>query len=363
VFLVPASRDPEEAKLDLVGAGLSIVGISALVYGLIQAPEVGWTDPEPMAAFVLGVIALAAFVWWESRVDEPMLDMKYFRNPAFSAGTAGLTLVFLSMFGVMFLFTQYFQLILGYSALSAAVRFLPIAPIMMIVAPLTPRISARFGANRTVAAGMTLVSIGFLLFALMEVDTQYPYVLGCMLVLISGIALTMSPMTAAIMSAVPPRRAGAGSAMNDTTRELGAALGVAVLGSVAASRYSAGIADAIAGLPADAQAAAGASLGGALQTAARLPQELGAELASAAEHAFVSGIHVAAITGAVLAAAAALMVLRFLPRQITQQGAMHDAVSSAEDVAELGLGGTLPVFADTPLGDDDAVGVARNSPG
>ena len=357
-FLVPPSRDPEEAKLDLVGAGLSIVGISALVYGLIQAPDVGWTNGEPLAAFALGVVALAAFVWWESRVDEPMLDMKYFRNPAFSAGTAGLTLVFLSMFGVMFLFTQYFQLILGYSALGAAVRFLPIAPIMMIVAPLTPRISARFGSNRTVAAGMTLVSIGFLLFSLMEVDTGYPYVLGCMLVLISGIALTMSPMTAAIMSAVPPRRAGAGSAMNDTTRELGAALGVAVLGSVAASRYSAGIADAISGLPAADQAAAGASLGGALQTAARLPQAIGAELASAAEHAFVSGIHFAAITGAVLAAGAALMVLKFLPRHIVQQGAMHDAVSAAEDVAELGLGGALPVFADTPLGDDDVVEVA-----
>ena len=141
-----------------------------------------------------------------------------------------------------------------------------------------------------------------------------------MLVLISGIALTMSPMTAAIMSAVPPRRAGAGSAMNDTTRELGAALGVAVLGSVAASRYSAGIADAISGLPAADQAAAGASLGGALQTAARLPQAIGAELASAAEHAFVSGIHFAAITGAVLAAGAALMVLKFLPRHIVQQG-------------------------------------------
>jgi EmrB/QacA subfamily drug resistance transporter len=356
--LVPASRDPEEAKLDLVGAGLSIVGISALVYGLIQAPDVGWTNGEPLAAFALGVLALAAFVWWESRVDEPMLDMKYFRNPAFSAGTAGLTLVFLSMFGVMFLFTQYFQLILGYSPLSAAVRFLPIAPIMMIVAPLTPRISARFGSNRTVAAGMTLVSIGFLLFALMEVDTGYPYVLACMLVLISGIALTMSPMTAAIMSAVPPRRAGAGSAMNDTTRELGAALGVAVLGSIAASRYSSGIADAISGLPAADQAAAGASLGGALQTAARLPQAIGAELASAAEHAFVSGIHFAAITGALLAAGAALMVLKFLPRHIVQQGATHDSVSAAEDMAELGLGGALPVFADTPLGDDDAVEVA-----
>ncbi len=177
-----------------------------------------------------------------------------------------------------------------------------------------------------------------------------------MLVLMTGIALTMSPMTASIMSAVPPRRAGAGSAMNDATRELGAALGVAVLGSVAASRYSTGIASAVSHLSAADQSTATASLGAALQTAARLPQDLAAPLVSAAENAFITGIHVAAFTGAVLCAVAALIVLRFLPRQIVQQGAMHDAVSSAEDMAELGLGGVLPVFADTAASDRTATG-------
>ena len=159
-----------------------------------------------------------------------------------------------------------------------------------------------------------------------------------MLVLITGIALTMSPMTAAIMSAVPPRRAGAGSAMNDATRELGAALGVAVLGSVAASRYAAGITDAISSLPAVEKAAAGASLGAALQTAARLPAQAAAELTSAAENAFVSGIHLVAIVGAVLAASASLLVLRFLPRQITQHSGTQEEVSEAENVAALVIG-------------------------
>ena len=213
-------------------------------------------------------------------------------------------LVFLSMFGVMFLITQYFQLILGFSPLGSALRFLPIAPVMLIVAPMTPRIVGRIGVNRTVGLGMSLVSIGFLSFTLLKVDTSYLYVLVCMLVLISGIALTISPMTAAIMSVVPPRRAGAGSAMNDATRELGAALGVAVLGSVAASRYSAGIAHAIAPLAPGDQATASASLGAALQTAGRLPQNLAGPLVSAAEHAFVDGIHLAAFTGSVLCARA-----------------------------------------------------------
>jgi EmrB/QacA subfamily drug resistance transporter len=350
-FLVPRSKDPEEAPLDLVGAGLSIVGISGLVYALIEAPDKGWLSPNTVAAFALGLVVVALFVVWELRTDEPMLDMAYFRNPAFSTATGGMVLVFLSMYGVMFLITQYFQLVLGYSPLSAALRFLPMAPIMMIVSPLTPRIVARVGANRTVATGMGLVAAGFLAFSLLTVHSPYSYVLVCVFLLVSGIALTMSPMTAAIMSAVPPRRAGAGSAMNDASRELGAALGVAVLGSVAASRYSSGIAGAISHLSKADQDAARSSLGAALEAAARLPGELGTRLATDADKAFVAGLHYAALTGAVLAVVAALLVLRYLPRQIAQHGAVRGPVEAAEDMAELGLAGIPPVFADTPNDD------------
>jgi Na+/melibiose symporter-like transporter len=294
-----------------------------------------------------------------------MLDMAYFRNAAFSTATGGMVLVFLSMFGVMFLITQYFQLILGYSALSSAIRFMPMAPIMMVVSPLTPRIIARVGANRTVASGLALVSLGFLSFVRLDIHTSYAYVLLCVFLLISGIALTMSPMTAAIMSAVPPRRAGAGSAMNDATRELGAALGVAVLGSVAASRYSSGVRAVVTSLSPGDRAAARTSLAGALQTAARLPQEAASQLVSGAEHAFISGIHFAAVTGAILAAAAALIILRFLPRQIAQHGAVHGPVAAMEDAAELGLAGIPPVFADTPGPDEEdmaSTGAAEGRP-
>ncbi|HVT78293.1 MAG TPA: DHA2 family efflux MFS transporter permease subunit, partial [Acidimicrobiales bacterium] len=297
-FLVPTSKDPHEQKLDPVGAVLSIVGIVSLVFGLISAPENGWLAPSTLVAFAVGAVVLFAFVQWERRVAEPMLDMAYFHNPAFSTASAGMILMFLSMFGVMFLITQYFQLILGYSPFSAALRFLPMAPIMMIVAPQTPRIVARFGSNRTVAAGMTLVACGFASFSFLGVNTSYSYVLVCFILLIGGIAMTMSPMTAAIMSAVPPRRAGAGSAMNDATRELGAALGVAVLGSVAASRYSSGIAGVLGRLsPAD-RTAAKTSLGTAMQAAQHLPPATAMALRDAAEHSFVSGIHWTALTGA-----------------------------------------------------------------
>jgi EmrB/QacA subfamily drug resistance transporter len=357
-FLVPRSKDPDQARLDPVGAGLSIVGISSVVFGLIQAPDKGWSSSPTLAAFALGVVVLVVFVLWERGRAEPMLDMAYFANPAFSTATGGMILVFLSMFGVLFLITQYFQLILGYSPLSSALRFLPMAPIMMLVSPLTPRIIARLGHNRTVATGMGLVALGFVLFSRLAVDTSYAYVLLCVFFLVSGIALTMSPMTAAIMSAVPPRRAGAGSAMNDATRELGAALGVAVFGSLAASRYGSGLGSAISSLSAADQAGARTSLAGALQTAGHLPAGAAARLVAGADHAFVSGIHVAAIAGAVLAASAALLVLRFLPRHIDQHGAERTAVEALEDVAELGLGGVPPIYAATT-----AVGNPARAPG
>ncbi len=353
VFLVPRSRDPQEARLDPIGAALSIVGISSLVYGLIQAPDKGWTSSAPLVAFAVGAVVLACFATWESRRDEPMLDMAYFRNPAFSTATGGMVLVFLAMFGVMFLITQYFQLVLGYSALGAALRLLPMSPIMVIVSPLTPRIVARIGANRTVAAGMGLVCAGFLMFSRLDVDTTYLYVLACVLPLISGIALTMSPMTAAIMSAVPPRRAGAGSAMNDATRELGAALGVAVLGSVAASRYASHIRSFVTTLSARERSTARSSLAGALDTAHRLSGASGARLTAGAEHAFVSGIHLAVYAGAVLAAAAALIVYRCLPVHIAQHGAARGPVEAIEDIAELGIAGIPPVFADTGIAADE----------
>ena len=234
----PARRDPQHGDLDPIGAILSIIGVSSLVYGLIQAPEDGWASASTLIAFAVAAVVLAVFVAWEMHVEEPMLDMSFFRNPAFSTGTAGMILVFLAMFGVMFLITQYFQLVLGYSPLGASLRFLPMTPIMIVVAPLTPRMVARFGANRTVSFGLGLVALGFLLFRGLEIDTSYAYVLLCVFPLVAGIAMAMSPMTASLMSAVPARRAGVGSAMNDATRELGAALGVAVLGSVAASKYA-----------------------------------------------------------------------------------------------------------------------------
>ena len=171
-FYVPTSRDPEEAQLDFVGAGLSIVGISSLVYGLIQAPDAGWTGAETITAFVIAIVFLTAFVLWESHIDEPMLDMKYFRHPAFSTATGGMILVFLSMFGVMFLITQYFQLILGFSPLGCVA----VPPDRSGDAHRRSDDTADRGPHRRQPhsrAGDEPVSIGFLSFTLLKVDTSY----------------------------------------------------------------------------------------------------------------------------------------------------------------------------------------------
>jgi len=315
----------------------SIIGISSLVYGLIEAPAHGWGSTTTLVAFAIAFVVLGIFAAWELHVAEPMLDLRYFRKPAFSTGTGGMILVFMAMFGVMFLITQYFQLVLGYSPLGAALRLLPMAPVMIIVAPLTPRLSTRYGANRVVSFGLATVAIGLLLFRLLTTHTGYPQVLVTMLLLVTGIALTMSPMTAAIMSAVPPRRAGAGSAMNDATRELGAALGIAVLGSLAATRYTNSLNHALERLsPADRSQARG-SLGGALDVASRLRTAPAHALTSAAQHAFVSGVHLAVTGGALLTGVATVAVARFLPRDLTPEDEMPEPVAAPEDTASLVL--------------------------
>jgi len=356
-FLVPHSKDPQQGKLDPVGAVLSIVGIVAIVYGLIEAPEVGWASPETLTSFAVGVAILTGFVFWELHSDEPMLDMRYFKKPAFSTGTGGMILVFMAMYGVMFLITQYFQLVLGYSPLSAAIRFLPMAPIMIIVAPLTPRLNKRLGAHRTVSFGMLCVALGLIMFRGLGPNTSYWYLLAALIPLVSGMALAMSPMTAAIMSAVPARRAGAGSAMNDATRELGAALGIAVMGSVAASKYTHQIDLVTQHLSPATQAAARTSLSDALAAASKLPTEAGQKVLTAgADHAFISGIHLAVTVGSMLALIAAVAVYRYLPKTLADEASLHGGVEAMEEMAELGIGGVMPVFADSP--DDETIDAA-----
>lgn len=310
--LLPTSRDPNSPKVDIPGAVISFAGVSTLVWGLIEAPARGWTSPTILGAFGLAVALLVAFAIVEMRTRQPMLDMRFFRNPRFTAANIAITLVFFAMFGSMFGMTQYLQFVLGYTPLEAGVRMLPMAVGMMIAAPASARFVERFGTKIVVAFGLGVVAVALLLLARVEAGTGYGWFVFCMFVMAAGMGLTMAPSTEAVMGSIPRSRAGVGSAMNDTTRQVGGALGVAVLGSLTSSVYRSRMDEAVAGLPPAAANAAHDSLGAALQIAAR-SGPAGAQLAEVARQSFLHAMSVGLRAGAVVALAGALVALVFLP--------------------------------------------------
>jgi EmrB/QacA subfamily drug resistance transporter len=376
-FLVPKSSDPSHAPLDFVGAGLSIVALSTLVYAIIEAPIHGWGSSTTLAMFAAAVALLVAFGVWEARCKDPMLQLGFFKDRRFSVSSGGITLVFFAMFGVLFLVSQYLQLVLGYGPLESGVRLLPMSIVMMFLAPLTPRLVHRVGANKVAGTGLVLVAGGLALFSTIQVDTSYPFLLTSLCVLAAGMALTMSPMTTELMASVPPAKAGVGSAMNDTTRELGGALGVALLGSLVTSQYASGIASALNGVVSGPAAdAAGSGLAGALAVSSApaqfgLSPEVAVTIRSASQQACVDGLSVAAVVGAAIVAVAAIAVFMLLPSDRKDFAGSHDELAAdaaavegidlAHDLdAEL-VGATFDADADADVDDDE--GTARRSSG
>jgi EmrB/QacA subfamily drug resistance transporter len=317
--LVPESRDPHATPLDPLGAALSIAGLAVLVYGIIEAPAYGWTDPVVLASFGAATVLLASFVWWELRTTHPMLRMDFFRNPRFSAASVSITMVFFAMFGLIFLITQYLQFVLGFTPLQAGIRVMPIAT-MIVAAPASARLTERFGTKVVVSSGLLVVAGGMAILAAVDATSGYGLTATALAVLGLGMGTTMAPATDSIMGSLPLAKTGVGSAMNDTTRMVGGALGVAVLGSVQASAYAAAMEPVVRRLPADAAAAAGDSIGGALAVGARLGAA-GQGLADAAGAAFVDSMGTAVWVAVGVAVVGALVSLVFLPaRPVTAAG-------------------------------------------
>ncbi|QYG94880.1 DHA2 family efflux MFS transporter permease subunit [Iamia sp. SCSIO 61187] len=312
--LVPRSKDPEKVPLDFLGAGLSIIGLGSLVYAIIEGPHHGWASPETLLTFAASFTALGLFAAWELRARHPMLDLRLFRDRRFSVASAGMSLTFFAMFGTFFLVAQYFQLVLGYSALESGLLQLPMAAVMMSVAPQVPKLVARFGAARVVPFGLGFTATGLAIFSQVGVSSSIAMVYLSILPLAFGMSLTMTPLTTLIMSSVPLGKAGVGSAMNDTTRELGGALGVAVLGSLVTSQYASSLAPALTGLPDGARSLADSGLTGALAVGQQIGGAPGAALTSAAQQAFVDGLGLAAIVGSLVVFSAAAAAWFLLPK-------------------------------------------------
>lgn len=312
-ILLPRTSDPNHTKLDIPGSLLSVVGLVAIVYAIIEAPSHGWLSPETLSIAFAGLTVMAIFVWWELRTKHAMLDVRLFKKPAFGISSLVLILVFFALMGMFFNMSQLLQLVYGYSPLDSAVRMLPLSVAVMVASIMSPRLVGRFGKRLVVAGGMLSVALGVIIMATLSVTPDYGRLVLAMCVAAFGMGLSMSPTTDLLMSAVPRSRAGMGSAMNDTTRELGGSLGVAILGSILASRYASSIADSVKTLPDQARGVAESSLAGALAVAERLPAQMGQMLEEAAKTAWMSGFRFSLVIGAVIIALSAVIAYLWLP--------------------------------------------------
>lgn len=323
--LVPESKDPKATPLDPIGAALSIGGLSALVFGIIEAPDRGWTDGVTLAAFGLAAVLLAAFVAWELRSKHPMLRISFFKDPRFTAASIAITLIFFALFGAIFVLTQHLQFVLGYSALEAGFRVTPIAT-LVIGAPIAARVVERIGTKAVVTAGLAVVAIALWLVSGVDIDSGYAPIGWALALMGLGMGATMAPATDSIMGSLPLAKAGVGSAMNDTTRMVGGALGVAVIGSVLSSSYGEAMAPAVSNLPAPAATAASDSVGAALAVAGRNGPPA-VDLIQAARSAYVESVGDAVIVAAGAALLGAVVALVFLPAR------PREGVTRSDDVA------------------------------
>lgn len=314
LWIVPESKDPSPQGLDPAGVVLSIVGLVLLVYGIIKGGETTeWGSPVVLGPLLAGVAVLAAFVLLQRRTASPMLDVTLFRNPAFSAAAGAVTLVMFALFGAVFFMSFYLQYAREYSPLEAGVRLLPVALALSFFAPRSAKLVRRFGVKAVCAGGMLLMTTAFTGYTLVGADTPIWVVEVLLFVQATGMAHVVAPATESIMSTLPRERAGAGSAVNTTVRQVGGALGVAILGSILSAGYRSGITPSLSVLPEGVREVAGESIGSTQLAAAALPPAARDQLEAAAVDAFMGGMHAAAVGSALVAFLGALVVLRWLP--------------------------------------------------
>jgi len=307
LVVIPNSVDEHPPAIDPVGAGLSFIAIGSLVFGIIEGPVEGWTSPRSWGAIVLGIAAGFLFMVVEARSRAPMLDPRLFRIRAFSAGSVSNTVQFFCAFGFFFTSMQYLQFVVGFSPLKASVAVLPMSVAVIPIARQAPVIAARVGFHRVGSTGLLLMAVALVMMSRLTVDLNYWLLAGALVVFGAGMGFAGAPATTAITGSLPRSKQGVASAMNDTTREVGSALGIAVLGSVLNATYRSGVESATAGLPSEAAEAAQSSIAAATEIAAHLGPA-GAHLGQVANASFVDGFTAAMLVAAVCLVAAALFV-------------------------------------------------------
>jgi EmrB/QacA subfamily drug resistance transporter len=319
-LFVPTSRDPAAPPVDVPGLILSSIGITALVYTVIEAPNWGWRSAHTAAGFALSVGVLAAFALWERRTPHPMLDVTVFFNRRFSGGSLAVTAGFLTLFGFIFVITQYFQFIKGYTAFETGVRLLPVAISIAVASIVGPRMVERIGTTVVVAGGLVTFAAGLAWASTADASTPYLQIAAQMVLLGGGLGLTTAPATESIMGSLSADKAGVGSAVNDTTRELGGTLGVAIVGSVFASIYTARLGgdSVVAALPAQVRETMERSMAAAQQVIGQLPYGMVPDVRAAVNTAFLDGLQIGSLVSAGIALGAAIIVAWLLPARARQ---------------------------------------------
>jgi EmrB/QacA subfamily drug resistance transporter len=340
-FLIPDSRDPAAPRLDIPGALLSIVGLATVLWGIIEGPVEGWQSGEVLGALAIGLALLVGFIWWELRSDHPMLDVGFFRNPRFSAASGAIMLTFMALMGMIFVLTQYLQSVLAFSPIEAGAVLLPMSGVMMVLAPISARLVERAGTKRVLGTGLVVVSVALVLLSQVSTDTSTLTIILITMVMAVGMANVMAPATESIMGSLPREKAGVGSAVNDTTRQVGGALGVAVLGSLMASRYGnhvdSGLADS--GLPATVLDRIGGNIQAGLSVGRDTGGALGDQIVEVARDSYMAGMHLAVLVAAGITLLAAIGVFLWLPATAQSADAADGATPVEPPVDPVPAGG------------------------
>jgi Na+/melibiose symporter-like transporter len=333
---VAESRDPTSLTLDLPGVGLITGGLFLLVWGLIETNDHSWASAYTIGFLVAALVTLAAFVAWESRSPNPMVPLEFFRRAAFSAPVVLVVFVGLALFGVVYFITLYFQNVKGWSPEEAGLASLPLTMMVMVIGPLAGKLQSRFTPRQLMTTGMLMVSGGLVGLSQLQVDSSYNAVWPFYVLMGSGLALTMPTTSATAMAAVDPRKAGVASGVINSARQVGAAVGLAVLGAVGATLTSRQWESDVAALPPAARAPAAGLEDLVIGAQGRVVGRIAGPAAQQhALEAFVSGLQGAMWVGAALTLAAAVTAfigLRGTPSPVRLEGPADPRVG-AERVA------------------------------
>jgi len=333
LLAIPESKDPNAKTTDLVGAVISMISLSALIYAIIEAPEKGWLAGVTIAGFAISIVFGVLFVWYEKRQDNPMVDLNLFKNARLSAAAGSIGIAFMAMLGMMFLLTQYLPFVQGYSPLDTGYRLVPMALGFLVGAPTSAAFVAKTNSKVVMSVGMLLVAVAVGSMAFLEVDTTY-WITGTLIFLMGlGMANTMAPATDSVMAAVPEAQAGVGSALNDTVRQIGGALGVGIFGSIMSSVYASSMTDAVAGLPSELADAASNQIGAALQIAGQLEGAASGAMVVASKQAFIDGAATVYIIAGIVSLVGVAFVVKFMPGYDLAPGTDEDAVVAEPVVA------------------------------